>query len=147
MIQVLNTFFVMLIATSVFAVLGVGLFSERLAATKYFGHFSEAFFTIFQCVSGDCWASGTARPMFESAESTCTYRDEETGQCVFDMGVAMFFMAYIVIVVTVVLNVVLAVLLDEFLKAQDQETRERTRESHIDDGLTTTRMALLTLWK
>jgi hypothetical protein len=50
---VLNTFFVMLIATSVFAVLGVGLFSERPAATKYFGHFSEAFFTMFQCVSGD----------------------------------------------------------------------------------------------
>ena len=72
--------------------------------------------------------------MFESAESTCTYRDEETGQCIFDMGVAMFFMAYILVVVTVVLNVVLAVLLNEFLKAQDQEKRERTRESHIDDG-------------
>ena len=72
--------------------------------------------------------------MFESAESACTYRDEETGQCIFDMGVAMFFMAYILVVVTVVLNVVLAVLLNEFLKAQDQEKRERTRESHIDDG-------------
>ena len=52
-IPVLNTFFVMLIATSVFAVLGFGLFSERPTATKYFGHFPEAFFTMFQFVSGD----------------------------------------------------------------------------------------------
>jgi hypothetical protein len=60
-------------------------------STKYFGHFSEAFFTMFQCVSGDVWASGVARPMFESAEATCTYRDEETGKCVFDIGVAIIF--------------------------------------------------------
>jgi hypothetical protein len=90
---VLNTFFVMLVATAVYAVLGVGLFGERPGATKFFGHFSEAFFTMFQCVSGDGWASGVARPMFESAEATCTYRDEETGKCVFDIGVAIFFVS------------------------------------------------------
>jgi len=132
---VLNTFFVMLVATAVYAVLGVGLFGERPGASKFFGHFSEAFFTMFQCVSGDGWASGVARPMFESAEATCTYRDEETGKCVFDIGVAIFFVSYILIVVTVILNVVLAVLLDEFLKAQDQDERDKALEKQLDDGL------------
>jgi hypothetical protein len=54
----MNTFLVMLIATSVYAILGVGLFSDRPLAAKFFGHFSAAFFTMFQCVSGDGWASG-----------------------------------------------------------------------------------------
>ncbi len=129
---VLNTFLVMIVATSVYAVLGVGLYGERPDASKYFGHFSESFFTMFQCVSGDGWATGIARPMFESAEETCTYRDE-TGMCVFDIGVASFFLSYILIVVTVILNVVLAVLLDEFLKAHDQE-RERTLEMKLDES-------------
>ncbi len=125
---VLNTFFVMLVATSVYAILGVGLFGERPSATKYFGHFSQAFFTMFQCAAGDGWSSGIARPMFESADASCTYRDEETGTCVFDLGVAVFFASYILIVVTVILNVVFAVLIDEFLKAQDQLAREKLEE-------------------
>lgn len=54
---VLNTFFVMIVATSVYSILGVGLFGDRPVGKKYFGHFSEAFFTMFQCVSGDGWAS------------------------------------------------------------------------------------------
>ena len=70
---------------------------------------------------------GMARPMFESAEKTCTYRDKETGVCDFDIGVALFFILYIRIVVTVILDIVLAVFLDEFLKAHDQE-HERTLE-------------------
>ena len=117
-----------MVATSVYAILGVGLFGERPEATKYFGHFSEAFFTMFQCAAGDGWGSGIARPMFESADASCTYRDEETGTCVFDLGVAVFFASYILIVVTVILNVVFAVLIDEFLKAQDQLAREKQEE-------------------
>jgi hypothetical protein len=131
---VLNTFFVMIVATSVYAILGVGLFGERPSGKKYFGHFSEAFFTMFQCVSGDGWASEIARPMFESANGTCSYRNEATGKCDFDVGVAIFFVSYILVVVTVVLNVVLAVLLDEFLQATDKDQRERIRESMVDDG-------------
>jgi hypothetical protein len=44
----MNTFLVMLISTSVFAILGVGLFSDRPVSSQFFGHFSEAFFTMFQ---------------------------------------------------------------------------------------------------
>ena len=80
--SVLNTFLVMIVATSVYAILGVGLYGERPDASKYFGHFSEAFFTMFKCVSGDGWATGIARPMFKSPEKTCTYRDNKTGVCV-----------------------------------------------------------------
>ena len=64
-----------------------------------------------------------------------TYRDNKTGVCVLDIGVATFFMSYILIVVTVILNVVLAVLLDEFLKAHDQE-HERTLEMELDESAT-----------
>jgi len=52
---------------------------------------------------------------------------------VFDFGVAMFFLSYIMIVVTVVLNLVLAVLIDEFLKAQDQEARACELQTQPDD--------------
>ena len=83
---------------------------------------------MFQCAAGDGWGSGVARPMFESAEETCTYRDEETGSCVFDVGVAFCFASYILIVVTVILNVVFAVLIDQFLKAQDEESRLKAQE-------------------
>ena len=48
LIPVMNTFFVMLVSTSVFAILGVALFSDRPVASHFFGHFSEAFFTMFQ---------------------------------------------------------------------------------------------------
>ena len=128
MIPVANVFMVVIVATAVFAVLGVGLFSDRPDTEGTFGHFSAAFFTMFQCISGDGWASNIARPMFGSAESTCTYRDDE-GKCVFDMVVAVFFLSYILIVVLVIVNVVLAVLIDEFLKAAANERKTLIREN------------------
>jgi hypothetical protein len=135
MYPVMTTFFVLFISTSVYAILGVGLFSERPGSSAFFGHFSVAVFTMFQVVSGDGWASDVARPMFFAAdESTCTYYDADTGHCNFDAGVAIFFLSYILIVVTVVLNVVLAVLLDEFLKAQDQQKNELLIQSHYTEG-------------
>ncbi len=133
-LPVLNTFFVLFVATAVFAILGVGLFSTRPSSSGAFGHFSEAFFTMFQCVSGDGWASNIARPMFEDAESTCTYRNAATGKCEFDATVATFFLSYILIVVIVVANVVLAVLIEEFLLAASKEKYERFMETHTSDG-------------
>jgi len=133
-LPVINTFFVLMVATSVFAILGVGLFSERESAVGSFTHFTEAFFTMFQCISGDGWASNIARPLFRGADSTCSYRDPRTGDCVFDMTVAVFFLSYILIVVIVVVNVVLAVLLDEFLKAANKEKYVRFMQMHTTDG-------------
>jgi voltage-gated sodium channel len=115
LVPVLNTFFVLVVATAVYAILGVGIFSERSNSAGTFGNFSSAFFTMFQCVTGDGWASTIARPMFEDAGALCTSRDAN-GVCVFDPAVATFFLSYILIVMIVVVNIVLAVLLDEFLK-------------------------------
>jgi hypothetical protein len=134
LVPVLNTFFVLGVATSVFAILGVGLFNERESAVGSFTHFSEAFFTMFQCISGDGWASNIARPLFRGADSTCTYRDPTNGDCVFDLTVAIFFLSYILIVVIVVVNVVLAVLLDEFLKAAHKEQYVKFMEFHAKNG-------------
>jgi hypothetical protein len=49
-IPVLNVFFVLMIATLVYSILGVGLFRE--AAPEFFGNLSRSFFTMFQCVTG-----------------------------------------------------------------------------------------------
>ena len=69
-VPVANTFFVLIVVTSIYAILGVSLFSAR--QPEHFGHFSEAFFTMFQCVTGDGWASAVARPMFLKAGGACT---------------------------------------------------------------------------
>ena len=47
--------------------------------------------------------------------------DAEERLCLFDLTVATFFLSYILIVMIVVVNIVLAVLLDEFLKAAEEE--------------------------
>ena len=57
-----NTFFVLIVVTSIYAILGVSLFSAL--QPEHFRHFSEAFLTMFECVKGDGWASAVARPMF-----------------------------------------------------------------------------------
>ena len=46
---VVNAFLVLMMATSVYAIMGVQLFSE--VDTDQFGNFSRAFFTMFQVVS------------------------------------------------------------------------------------------------
>ena len=74
-----------------------------------------------------------ARPMFESAESTCTYR-QYNGACSFDLGVAVFFMSYILFVVYTIGNIVIGVLLDEFLKSQAQERQEIYVEATSSNG-------------
>ena len=66
---------------------------------------------MFQCVTGDSWASAIARPLFIV----------EPGEPAFDAGVFIFFISYMLIVSMVVVNVVLAVLLDEFLRAASEQ--------------------------
>ena len=51
--------------------------------------------------------------------------DEDDRLCLFDISVAAFFLSYILIVMIVIVNIVLAVLLDEFLKAADEEKSVR----------------------
>ena len=54
-LPVSNVFLVLMLATLVYAILGVGLFKDT--APEFFGNLSRSFFTMFQCVTGDGWAS------------------------------------------------------------------------------------------
>jgi len=118
MVPVANTFFVLLLATAIYAILGVGIFSDF----EEFQNFSMAFFTMFQSVTGDGWASDIARPMMEQRSPTG-----------FEPGIAAFFLSYILIVMIVLVNIVLAVLLDEFLKTAEQNKLEMATAKQAQD--------------
>jgi voltage-gated sodium channel len=158
-VPVANTFFVLMVVTSIYAILAVSLFSER--QTEHFGHFSQAFFTMFQCVTGDGWASTVARPMFLKSGGSCTYfmpissisdplllgaiAGEQDGEvCAFEWGVAFFFLSYIMVVMVVIVNIVLAVLLDEFLKAAEVEKQQDLLHEHATDPQVVSHIAKLT---
>ena len=66
---------------------------------------------MFQCVTGDSWASAVARPLFNVGP----------GEPAFDLVVVVYFLSYMLLVSMVIVNVVLAVLLDEFLRAASSE--------------------------
>lgn len=126
-IPVLNVFFVLMIATLVYSILGVGLF--RQSSPEFFGNLSRSFFTMFQCVTGmyafngrgcmrrrpvsdrftenlrsagDGWASSVARPMMEIIDPLGS---ADGGG--YDPGIAIFFLSYILIVSWIIVNVVL----------------------------------------
>ena len=58
-LPVANVFFVLMLATLVYAILGVGLYKD--ASPEFFGNLSRSFFTMFQCVTGDGWASSVGK--------------------------------------------------------------------------------------
>eukprot|EP00960_Hanusia_phi_P022257 658794-Hanusia_phi.AAC.4 len=121
-IPVANVFVILLLANMVYAILGVGLFSQ--SSPDFFGTFSRAFFTMFQCVTGDGWASSVARPMMDPS-----------GVGDYNSSIAIFFISYILIVSWIIVNVVLAVLLDEFLKAASDEKAAMHRERNSNSEL------------
>jgi len=94
-VPVCNAFLLLLIITSVYAVLGTNFF--RIRSPQYFGHFSTSLFTLFQVMFEGIAIS---RDVFE-AEAT-------------EPGVAFYFVSYILISAMMLLNVVVAVLLEEF---------------------------------
>lgn len=59
LVQVLWTFFLILIFFVLYAIVGINLFSS--AFPTYFGGFFESMFTLFQCMTLEDWASGVAR--------------------------------------------------------------------------------------
>ena len=125
MVPVLNTFSVLMITTAIFSIMGVSLFSEleNENGVKFyeFSKFSSAFFTMFQCLTADAWASEVARPMFSQGEPWQMN----------DTLVAVFFILYMLIGYLVIMNLVLAVLIDEFLKAADQKRDSANFETQI----------------
>ena len=58
----LNAFCILLIFTSIFAIIGTNVFAGR--SEDFFGNFLKSMFTLFQIATGDSWASSIARSLF-----------------------------------------------------------------------------------
>jgi voltage-gated sodium channel len=112
LVPMCNAFFLLLIATSVYAVFGTHYFGER--SPYYFGNFVTSMFTLFQVFMGE---SGIARFLFHDESKI-------------DLDVVLFFVSYVFIAPVILLNVVVAVLLDEFINfiAQEKEGEQRLKE-------------------
>ena len=115
-LPVLNAFLIMLLVTSIYAILGVNFFSENFPES--FGTFSRALFSMFQVCTGDSWATELARPIMLKTNPDGTI----------DLGPCFFFISFIVIVGWVLLQVVVAVLLDNFTEASYQEKMRKEQE-------------------
>ena len=86
LIPMINAFCILLVVTTIYAVLGTSLFRER--SPEFFLDFSTALFTMIQVVMGDSWASAITRSFFEANESGVKENDP---------AVALFFTSYVVI--------------------------------------------------
>ena len=120
-----NAFLIMLLVTSIYAILGVNFFAE--SSPHFFGNFSRALFTLFQVCTGDGWASDIARPLFASINGGGDGLDGPT---------SAFFISFIVVVGWVLLQVVVAVLLDSFTAAAEEEKLRSAAEKSKFDGRT-----------
>ena len=66
-LPVCNAFLILVIIAAVYAIVGTNVFSDR--SPEYFGNFHTSLFTMFQVLSGDSWASGVARSIFNGKET------------------------------------------------------------------------------
>jgi voltage-gated sodium channel len=112
LVPMCNAFFLLLIATSVYAVFGTHYFGQR--SPTHFSNFFTSVFTLFQVFNGD---SSIARSLFHDENKV-------------DVDVFLFFVSYVFIAPVILLNVVVAVLLDEFIKfiAEEKEGERRLKE-------------------
>jgi len=77
-----------------------------------------------QMATGDSWMTDVVRPLMKSGY--------ETGGPGFTVGVAFFFVSFMLFVMVVLVNVAVAVLLEGFLNAiAEIELRERSMESAV----------------
>ena len=116
-VPVLNSLVLLGLITCIFAVMAVGFFGNK--EPILFGTFTASFFSMFQACTGDAWASGIARTMF----------DNENNGNIKPLP-AIFFMLYMVIAYIMLFNIVVAVLLDNFLTTMTKG-RERQRKSQM----------------
>jgi voltage-gated sodium channel len=118
---VCNSFFLLFIFTSVYATIATHAFKDR--SQQFFGTFSASFFSLFQVVTTDSWASSITRSLFH-----------EDGAV--DTAVAFFFVSYVLVASIVLVNIVVAVLLDEFIASvtarKEAEERQQAQERETE---------------
>ncbi|KAK3266134.1 hypothetical protein CYMTET_25237 [Cymbomonas tetramitiformis] len=99
-----NAFSILVLISSIYAILGVEFFAGIHPDRDYFKNFSAAFFTLFQVMTGDSWAENVARPIIDQFPQA-----------------AIYFVSYILISAIVLVNVVVAVLLEKMVSEIEPE--------------------------
>eukprot|EP00277_Geminigera_cryophila_P040042 CAMPEP_0173112316 /NCGR_PEP_ID=MMETSP1102-20130122/45922_1 /TAXON_ID=49646 /ORGANISM="Geminigera sp., Strain Caron Lab Isolate" /LENGTH=600 /DNA_ID=CAMNT_0014013317 /DNA_START=71 /DNA_END=1869 /DNA_ORIENTATION=+ len=95
---------------AMYSVMAVTFFKD--SGEEYFGTFSKALFTLFQFSTGDGWSDIVRAIPVES---------EADG-----IGIAVFFVSFMIVVSIVLMQVVIAVLLEEFSKiGNESDTQSR----------------------
>ena len=155
-----NAAFVMLLVMCIYAILGVEfygpkgdmlddsylyvprtdlLISARTAdlgvdglnirfAEEYFGNFGLSVLTMFQVLTGDSWAI-IARTLLFTRSGTYEHPLGELGE----LGVAFFFVSYIMLMSFTLINVVIAVLLEKTMEEDVDDPYDDEMFSGFDD--------------
>ena len=106
-VPVLNSMVILLLFTSMYAVVATDLFHTQ--SEEFFGTFGASLYTLFQISTMDAWSSIVTRTLLEEFES-------------YQGGwVMLFFVSYVLLVGLVLMNIVVAVLLDEFISTVARE--------------------------
>ncbi len=96
----------------IFAVVGTNLFGTQYP--EYFGDLGKTFFTLFQVMTLESWASAVARPIMDGAP-----------------GAAIFFVSFILIATYTTLNIFIAIVVNTMNEISLKELQEE--EQHIKD--------------
>ena len=116
-IPVMNAFAILLLVSSIYAVVATDLFSVD---ADNFGNFFRSLYTLFQVASGDSWSSVVTRGLMA--------RQEDAVQ---EGLIALFFVSYVLIVGIVLMNIVVAVLLDEFITTVEREKQDKAHAEEL----------------
>eukprot|EP00928_Gymnodinium_smaydae_P029380 TRINITY_DN22145_c0_g1_i1.p1 TRINITY_DN22145_c0_g1~~TRINITY_DN22145_c0_g1_i1.p1 ORF type:complete len:418 (-),score=47.22 TRINITY_DN22145_c0_g1_i1:181-1434(-) len=136
----MNAFLIQLIVMCIYAIIAVdqfhrhgigGQFVNEQGATvsyetarkldygfEYFGTFTRALYTMFQCLTAESWSEGVARPLYMSNDGTLA------------VFTAFFFVSFNILCGFVLVNVVVAVLLEKMV---DEPPPPGPEEMESDD--------------
>lgn len=108
-----NAVALFLMITCIYAIIATDLFKER--SPEFFGSFSASAFTMFQCATGDSWASVVTRELSDHPGDHLK------------IPIALFFVSFALVVGLVLMNVVIACLLDNFIRFVAAENADRAK--------------------
>lgn len=107
---VFGAFFMLLLVISIYAILGVEFYYDLDVfddGRDRFGNFNKAFFTLFQCMTGDSWTS-ISLPVMDK----------------YGYLAQMYFQSYMLLTAFLLVNIAIAILLENMLLNEDAEEIE-----------------------
>lgn len=115
---VFGAFFMLLLVISIYAILGVEFFYALDVfddGRDRFGNFNKAFFTLFQCMTGDSWTS-ISLPVMDQ----------------YGFLAQLYFQSYMLLTAFLLVNIAIAILLENMLLHEDDEEVEDANTYYAD---------------